>query len=136
MKNVVNNKRSKERVKSLGEVFTPPFLIERMFKRLPRNIFTDYKKTILDNSCGSGNFLVKAMEYRIKSGISHLRAISTIYGVDIDKLNVKECKERLLMGKTGPRFKKIVDHNIICADALNHEHPGWRKVGYMWSKKR
>lgn len=128
--------RTKERTKSLGEVFTPEFLIERMYRRLPDYFFTDYTKTVLDNSCGNGNFLVKMMEYRMMNGISHRDAISTIYGIDIDELNVKECKERLLIGKDDIELKKIVDRNIICADTLNENHPGWNEVGYMWDETK
>jgi len=128
--------RTKARAKSLGEVFTPTFLVERILRRLPQDTFTDYSKTVLDNSCGNGNFIVEVMQWRMMNGISHKDAISTIYGIDIDEMNVNECKERLLMGKTDPDLKAIVNNNIICANALDPEHEGWYNVGYMWDKSK
>ncbi|HRR49558.1 MAG TPA: N-6 DNA methylase [Bacteroidales bacterium] len=128
--------RSKARAKSLGEVFTPPFLVERMLRKLPKKFFKDHKYTVLDNSCGNGNFLVEVAQWRMINGISHEDAISTIYGVDIDMQNVVECRNRLLMGKKDKVLQKIVEHNIICADSLDPDHNGWDEVGYMWDKSR
>ena len=128
--------RSKLRAKSLGEVFTPQFLVERILRHIPKEVLLDYTKTVLDNSCGNGQFLVEIAQMRMMNGLSHKNAISTIYGVDIDAQNVKECKERLLMGKTDNELIKIVEHNIILADALDPNHIGWDEVGYMWNGKK
>lgn len=130
--------RSEERKKQLGEVFTPQFLVERMLNKLQScgsDVLTNYKKTVLDNSCGNGNFLVEILQQRMMNGISHKDALSTIYGIDIDELNIKECRTRLLLGKNNKKLKEIVEHNIILADALDSEHIGWNEVGYMWSGK-
>lgn len=125
--------RSKDRAKSLGEVFTPQFLVERMLSHIPKKVLHDCSKTVLDNSCGNGQFLVQVMEERIMAGNTHEQALKNIYGIDIDELNVKETKERLLKGSESKKLKEIVDRNIICADALDPNHTGWSKVGYMWT---
>jgi hypothetical protein len=63
-----------------------------------------------------------------------VEALKTIYGVDILADNIQECKERLSLGSTESEIWKILDNNIICADALNSSHEGWKDVGYMWNE--
>lgn len=45
-------------VKSFGEVFTPEYLINDMTKKLPKFVWKNPNLKWLDNSCGTGNFLV------------------------------------------------------------------------------
>ena len=66
------------------------------------------------------------------AGASHKQSLETIYGIELDQKNAEECRQRLLMGSSDPELKDIVNHHIICADALNPRHKGWNKVGYMW----
>lgn len=123
---------TQEAVKQRGEVFTPEFLVEEMLSKLPTDYFASADKTMLDNSCGNGNFLVKILEWRMKNGISHLDAIKTIYGIELDPNNAKECKERLSLNSNDPEIYKVLNHNIVCANALDPNHSGWNEVGYMW----
>ena len=126
--------RSIERKKSLGEVFTPPELVNEMLNKLPQKELLDPTKTIGDISgCGHGNFLVEVLRRRMESGISHKKALQTIYGVDIMEDNIQECKERLSLGSKDKEIWNILNHNIICADALDRNHKGWKDVGYMWT---
>jgi hypothetical protein len=106
--------------------------VEEMLSKLPQEHFTSADKTMIDNSCGNGNFLVKILEWRMKNGISHLDSLKTIYGIELDENNAKECKERLSLGSKDDEIWKVLDHNIICANALDPKHKGWEKVGYMW----
>ena len=47
---------SKEKSNKLGEVFTPPELINEMLNQLPREIWEDKGKTWFDPGAGKGNF--------------------------------------------------------------------------------
>lgn len=123
---------TKQAVKQRGEVFTPEFLVEEMMGKLPQEFFTSAEKTMIDNSCGNGNFLVKILEWRMKNGISHLDAIKTIYGVELDPENTKECRQRLSLGSNSKKIWDVLNRNIICANALDPKHEGWKDVGYMW----
>lgn len=125
-------KHTKDAVKKRGEVFTPEFMVEEMLSTAPQEYFQSAEKTVIDNSCGSGNFLVKILEWRMKNGISHLDAIKTIYGIELDPDNAKECRERLSLGSKSKKIWDVLNHNIICANALDSLHEGWRNVGYMW----
>lgn len=127
--------RTIERKNKLGEVFTPSELVNNMLDKLPQEEIIDPTKTVGDIAgCGNGNFLIEVLNRRIKAGVKHMDAIKTIYGVDIMEDNIQECKERLAMGSKSKRVWKILDKNIICADALDPKHLGWNKVGYMWTK--
>ena len=117
-----------------GEVFTPESLCEEMLSRLPVNCFTTADKTIVDNSCGAGNFLVKTLQMRMKHDIPHLDAIKTLYGIELDENNATECRKRLSLDSTDPKVWEILNYNIVCADALDKNHKGWRQIGYMWER--
>jgi len=127
--------RTIARKNKLGEVFTPLDLVKEMLDKLPQEEITNPDKIIGDISgCGNGNFLIEVLNRRIKAGVSYLAAIATIYGVDIMEDNIQECKERLAMESEDPEIWEILNNNIICADALDKNHKGWTKVGYMWSE--
>lgn len=132
MNNTYTKSHTKSAIKDRGEVFTPEHLVEEMLSKLPEETFTSHEKTILDPAAGSGNFLVKVLEWRMKHGITHKDAISTIYGVELDEENANDCRGRLSLGSTDEAIWDILNRNIICADALDENHKGWTKVGYMW----
>ena len=124
-----------EAIKKRGEVFTPTKLANKMLNQIPRSDFKNHLRTFLDNSCGNGQFLIEILERKLSNDISHYQALSTIYGVELDADNAEECRLRLLKGSTDPSLRAIVDHNIITADALDPDHPGWSEVGFYWEKE-
>ena len=117
--------KSKKRVKELGEVFTPPALVEEMLDKLPLEVWaTD--KTFLDPTCGTGNFLVAVVERKVKEGSTPLQALRTTFGIDIMDDNVRECRERLLEAVGNPGGgEEIVKRNIVCADSLQFD---WQEL--------
>ena len=127
---------TEEAIKQRGEVFTPTPLAREMLGKLPQSLFRNPAKTFLDNSCGNGQFLAIVLERKMANGASHKEALSTIYGVELDSANAEACRLRLLNGSTSKELREIVDHNIICADALNPKHKGWKKVGFYWEPKK
>jgi type I restriction-modification system DNA methylase subunit len=127
---------TKKAIKERGEVFTPEFLVEEMLSKLPADFFTSADKTMLDNSCGNGNFLAKILEYRMKNNITQLHALKTIYGIELDPVNANECRTRLSLGSKDVEIWKVLQHNIVCANALDSNHNGWNDVGYMWDGKK
>jgi hypothetical protein len=127
---------TKKAIKERGEVFTPEFLVEEMLSKLPVDYFTSADKTMLDNSCGNGNFLVKILELRMKNNITQIDALKTIYGIELDPVNANECRTRLSLGSKDVEIWKVLQHNIVCANALDSNHNGWNDVGYMWDGKK
>jgi SAM-dependent methyltransferase len=86
--------KSKDRVKKLGEVFTPAALVSEMLDKLPADCWLPHK-TFLEPSCGNGNFLVAILERKLDMGHPPLQALATIYGVDIMEDNIVESRARM-----------------------------------------
>jgi type I restriction-modification system DNA methylase subunit len=126
--------RTKERKKSLGEVFTPPELVEEILNQLPPEVWQDTTKTFLDNSCGSGNFLVAVLERLLQTDADPLNALARVHGVDIMQDNVDECRQRLkqkmfdALTNSKPftvnelQVNEILERNIVCADGLRYHY--------------
>lgn len=87
-----------ERHKITQEDFTPDVIVNIMLDKLPSDTFTDMNKTVLDPSCGIGNFLVEVLRRKLSNSKNEqegLLAIRSIYGVEIMADNVEECRTRL-----------------------------------------
>jgi hypothetical protein len=145
--------RSSERARDLGEVFTPEGTVSEMMDLLQD---INYASKFLEPGCGNGNFLVEILSRKmvmvsrlpevitsIKSGrlsefeFKCIVTLASIYGIDIDPLNVKEAKERLLevlftsykkLTKQEPptnfkgAAKHVIDQNILLGDLVNSPH--------------
>ena len=109
-----------DRVKLLGEVFTPTELVLEILEQLPETVWEPLK-TYLDPTCGNGQFLSAVLI--IKMALGHTDSLSTIYGVDLMQDNVDECRQRLIdiAGDTHANWK-IVKHNIRCEDGLTYDY--------------
>jgi hypothetical protein len=124
--------KSHERIRDKGEIFTPKSIVLRMLKHLPEEFWKDSTKTLIDPSCGTGNFLVMIVAIKIKMGSTPEQALSITYGIDIAQDNIDECRERLLLSaeKYSGLFREqswidIVNRNVICGDGLKQET--WEK---------
>lgn len=127
LQNIRNSRR-----KETAEDFTPECLINEMLDKFHKNNFTDPFKTFLDNSAGDGNFLVEVLRRKLANSHPPLQAISTIYGVEFMPDNVEEMKQRLLdlLPELDDTQKQqaidILNHNIVCHDALTWDYENWR----------
>lgn len=89
-------------VKNFGEVFTPNWLVNDMLDMFPAD-FWKKPHTVIDPTCGSGNFLVSAFERFMKSLTSipnrKERAMyivdNLLYGIEIQEKNIDLCKSSL-----------------------------------------
>jgi hypothetical protein len=112
--------RDKARIKATGEIFTPTPLVQEKLDRLPTDVFSDPNKTFLDPSCGDGQFLGEVLIRKMENGSTFEQALSTIYGVDLMKDNIDECRKRLLCGRQD--LEHIVQKNIICHNGLEYDY--------------
>ena len=127
--------RDKLRVKETAEVFTPTPLVQEILDKLEEDseLFSNPNKTFLDNSCGDGQFLSEVVIRKMeRSGCSLEQALSTTYGVELMKDNVKLCKERLAGPNPTQKILDIIDKNIVCADALTYDYSFGEPVGIEW----
>jgi type I restriction-modification system DNA methylase subunit len=99
--------KSKKRVSDHGEVFTPPWLVEKMLD-LVKGETERIDARFLEPACGSGNFLVPVLQRKLaavelKFGKSDfekrhysLLALMCTYGVELLPDNIAECRTNLL----------------------------------------
>ena len=100
--------KSSERVRNLGEVFTPAETIDAMLELLPAGVWGHHpSSSFLEPGCGDGNFLVAILERKldvvasafargelaagpsVDALVFHgLEALASIYAVDISVDNV------------------------------------------------
>lgn len=94
---------SKSNEKSaLGEVFTPITMIETLYARFPKNVWSNMNYTWLDPAGGIGNFplvlffwLMNGLEQKIPNETKRAKHIieNMIYIAEINSKNVSICKK-------------------------------------------
>ncbi|WP_372474586.1 hypothetical protein AB4865_04745 [Capnocytophaga sp. ARDL2] len=141
--------KSKQRVADHGEVFTNEREVKAMVDLVWENFTNDAQKieaTFLEPACGSGNFLVEILNRKLafvkkeKSRIEYekslIKAVCSIYGVELLEDNAQECRERLFQLIKKAYLKKYQDEdrypkmlqsmqyilhtNIICGNAMDY----------------
>ena len=139
--------RSAERVNDLGEVFTPTWLVRDMLNLMPDDPTARVDTRCLDPACGNGQFLAEALRRKLSTAAQRymdvgcrssfqydaLTGLAHVHGVDIDRDNVRDGRERLagilcetytlvLNAKVPACFQRavaaIVSANVICGDFL------------------
>ena len=97
--------KSKERVQRHGEVFTNEREVKAMLDMVKQQS-KSITATFLEPACGDGNFLVEILHRKLDSvkrlykqdkqqfELYSLRAVASIYGVDIQQDNVEEARAR------------------------------------------
>jgi hypothetical protein len=132
--------RDRERQKATAEVFTPTEYVQEILddeeKKSP-DMFRDWTKTYMDNSCGDGQILSEVVIRKMeRSNCTLEQALSTTYGVELMEDNVKLCKERLAGPNPTMKIYKILNKNIVCADALTYDYGFGEPVGLeKWLEK-
>ncbi len=136
--------KSKERVAEHGEVFTAEREVKAMCD-LVETQCDNVDATFLEPACGDGNFLLEILGRklaRVKKDAKtdainwewlSVRAIASLYGVDIMQDNCAECQKRLFEqwnkayktackkscnDQTRDSVKYILSKNIVCGNAL------------------
>jgi hypothetical protein len=106
---MTNHEKREKRKKQTAEVFTPEFLVNEMLDKLPKEVWEE-DKTFCDPACGNGNFLIAILLRKLKKGYNPLKTLQTLYGADIMRDNIRECRERLL--KIVKEFEPITEEHI------------------------
>lgn len=118
--------RDKNRIKKTAEWFTPTKLVNELIEKIENsypNFFEDKTKTVIDKSCGDGQFLSEIVIRKIqKSNCTIEEALKTTFGVDFMMDNVIECRRRIAGPNPTPEILDIVNKNIVCHDALTYDY--------------
>ena len=134
--------KSRKRVKELAEIFTAKREVESITD-LIKDLSEKIDSRFLEPSCGNGNFLCEILDRRInrlkktyKKKMDFefflIKASASLYGIDIDKNNVKEAKDRLyniiklchnhIENKIVIKIiKKILHTNIVVGNTIKDE---------------
>lgn len=133
---------SKDRIKKNGEVFTPDEVVNDMLDLLDKNTSRDDYKYIDDvrfePTCGDGAILVRILDRKLgrvqkikdnggdwKEAL--LRAVASIYGVDITADNVVMSKRRML---------EVIENGETSVLSLADETPvPWQSKGFKLDDK-
>ena len=123
--------KSRQRVKDFAEVFTPKHIVKDMCDLVPKEMWMNVETTFLEPACGTGNFLVEILERKFKlceNWEDGLRALKSVYGIDIQQDNVEETKLRLFdmyIAKfpkspaiSGLIAAQILENNIVCGNFI------------------
>ncbi len=116
-----NIDRSNKRIDSTGEVFTPMELCTEMVNEIPEHILKDSNSTFLDNSAGSGNFII-ALQIKLREyhSLEHINN-NMLYAVELMEDNHKEMCERVGVPTDHPHY--------VCHDALTYDYSFGEPIG-------
>ena len=141
---MANQIKSRKRVVDHGEVFTSEREVNNMLD-LVQNEAERIESRFLEPACGNGNFLIEIYSRKLESvrkrySKSQLDfekyaflATSSIYGIDLMRDNIEECKKRLLnkfeevykniyKKKCKSEFINVIEYilskNLLVGDAL------------------
>lgn len=130
--------KTKKRVKDFGEVFTNEREIKAMCDLIPVATWTNIESTFLEPSCGTGNFLIEILNRKLqycKSSTDELKAYNSIFGIDIQADNVKECKTRLFNlrqhNTSEEEIMNILNRNIVCGDFLTKSDKNGKPIWFL-----
>ena len=111
--------KTKERVKSSGEVFTPPELINQMLDQVDTSLFQP-GKTFLEPSAGTGNMVIEYLKRKLEHGCTPTEALQDTFVVEYMEDNLEAMRKRVLelCGRT-PEHEAIVNEQIVHANFLD-----------------
>ena len=113
--------RSDDRTDQTGEVFTPAELCAAMISEIPQSIMMNENSTFIDNSAGSGNFLVALQTELLKyHDIQHIND-NMLYAVELMEDNHAELCKRVGVSTDHPHY--------VCANALEYDYSFGKPVG-------
>jgi len=106
----IEHHRSRERVKDLGEVFTPEKFVKEMMDLYDPKVWSEENTTFFEPSCGHGNIVIPVLAKRLTAlhkkytrldlPNAKLRAtanaLNTLWAIDICPKNVELTKKRIL----------------------------------------
>ena len=129
---LMTGKHGKQKARDFAEVTTSIDLIDQQLALLPKEMFLDLSKTVLDPCTGDGRYLMRYLYHRlpsIKTADNLLHAISTLYGIELQAINVERARNNLYLltakiaeylgvGVDYDQVHKILNNNVRQGDFL------------------
>ena len=139
---------TKIRKKKSGAVYTPPHAVDFVLDEVLPWDSREWNVRVLDPACGSGIFLVKALQRLVhrwrlahpgsepKPADLRLLLERNLFGVDIDPHAVRVASFSLYLAMcdeidpkhywTQVHFPRLRDKNLVCSDFFAEDGPGFR----------
>lgn len=111
--------------KNFGAVWTPSEIIAQMMAKVSEEDWANPNHTCLDPTCGTGNIVVCMLLNKLYHGVSPEMAVKNTYGIELQQKNVDICRNRIC-AIVGEKYRKIVEHNIVCSDIFLWNINEWR----------
>lgn len=153
--------KSRHRVKTYGEVFTPRHMVDQMLDLVPEELETgpDFvDKTFLEPAAGDGNFLIAILRRKLHAIENRcppeewpqqsLFAVASIYGIELLEDNHRDAKAIMLaqfLGfhqvhgvPCGPRTALhqaaafLIDTNVVGGDTLSGLDWRGQEIQFSW----
>ena len=134
-----NHEKRNARKKTTAECFTPLKLVNEILDQYPKTVWEENKE-FCDPASGNGNFLVEVLKRKLSLGHDPSKALSTLYGCDIMRDNIRECRLRLLallktFGNDITREHVKVVFNHLVVTPLNRYKRGSLDYDYSFKNK-
>lgn len=144
--------KSAERVRDLGEVFTPATTVQAMLDLLPESMWAPHPSaTFFEPACGDGNFLVEILERKlagvataytantlpagatvIAAQLHALEALASVYAVDISVDNIIGGTPGHEIGARSRLFTQFTQwHQTVLGKHLSSRSPAWRSAQWI-----
>lgn len=153
--------KSRHRVKTYGEVFTPRHMVEKVLDLVSEDLeagpgFVD--KTFLEPAAGDGNFLVAILRRKLSAienrypaeqwPTESLFALASIYGIEFLEDNHERARDAMLLEFV--RFHEkhdvpcglntnlrragafLIEANIVCGDTLTGLDSQGKDIQFSW----
>ena len=153
--------KSRHRVKTYGEVFTPRHMVDRMLDLVGVELETGpnfVDKTFLEPAAGHGNFLVAILRRKLRAvetnypleewAETSLFALASIYGIELLEDNHRDAKEAMLAEflhfheehgvPCGPNTSLrqaavfLIETNVVRGDALTGLDWRGEEIQFSW----
>ena len=114
----MTGRSGKQKAKDFAEVTTSIDLIDKQLALLPKEMFLDLTKTVLDPCTGDGRYLMRYLYHRlpaIKTADDLIQAIRTLYGIELQAVNVARARNNLylLTAKIAEYLGVGMDYDLV-----------------------
>ena len=126
MERILDQIKSKSRVKDYGEVFTNEREVKSMCDLIPAEVWDNINSSFLEPCCGEGVFILEILKRkfaRCKKRKDFTAALNSVYGMDIQADNVEVCIKNIIdlcekNFKITQSERQIISDHIMQADSL------------------
>ena len=102
---------------ALGEFYTPKWLADYIVERLQPHT----EETVVDPFCGSGVFLLAALDRKVRQGLPAGDALGFVLGLDVNPIACAMARTNLVIALTSNSSRPTsspVDLPVLCTDSI------------------